>query len=130
MGGGFGGGGANPPKLLSALLCLSKCAVRTGGNQHSFGGGGPKMFGEVKNWNDEKGFGFVVPQGGGDDVFCHRTDVQGSGERPQLARGPCPSSANEIHLHSHRTCLCQRGMSNTAHMRRVCDRDAGPVRDG
>ena len=113
MGGGFGGGGANPPKLLSALLCLSKCAVRTGGNQHSFGGGGPKMFGEVKNWNDEKGFGFVVPQGGGDDVFCHRTDVQGSGERPQLARGPCPSSANKFHLHSHRQRACVSGACQT-----------------
>ena len=84
-----------------------------GGNQHSFGGGGPKMFGEVKNWNDEKGFGFVVPQGGGDDVFCHRTDVQGSGERPQLARGPCPSSANKFHLHSHRQRACVSGACQT-----------------
>ena len=48
---------------------------------------GQKHMGEIKNWNDEKGFGFVVPQGGGDDVFCHRTDIIASCERPQLTRG-------------------------------------------
>ena len=54
------------------------------------GGGGPpegKLTGEIKNWNDEKGFGFVVPSGGGDDIFCHRTDIISTGDRPQLARG-------------------------------------------
>ena len=54
------------------------------------GGGGPpegQLTGEIKNWNDEKGFGFVVPSGGGDDIFCHRTDIISTGDRPQLARG-------------------------------------------
>ena len=81
------------------------------------GGGGPpegKLTGEIKNWNDEKGFGFVVPQGGGDDVFCHRTDVQGSGERPQLARGPCPILPTRFICTPTGACLCQRGMSDTA----------------
>jgi len=29
--------------------------------------------GSVKTWNDERGFGFLVPSNGGPDVFCHRS---------------------------------------------------------
>lgn len=37
--------------------------------------------GIMKRWNDEKGFGFIEREDGGDDVFCHATallDGQGS----------------------------------------------------
>ena len=30
-----------------------------------------KVGGTVKRWNEEKGFGFIVPDAGGDDCFCH-----------------------------------------------------------
>ena len=46
-----------------------------------------KLMGEVKNWNEEKGFGFIVPQTAGDDVFVHRTELVGLSERPALTRG-------------------------------------------
>jgi CspA family cold shock protein len=35
--------------------------------------------GIVKWFNDAKGFGFITPDGGGDDLFAHHTEIQGTG---------------------------------------------------
>src|SRR5437868_10492721 len=35
--------------------------------------------GIVKWFNDAKGFGFIKPDAGGDDLFAHFSEVQGSG---------------------------------------------------
>jgi len=37
--------------------------------------------GIVKWFNDAKGFGFITPDGGGEDLFAHFSEVQGSGFR-------------------------------------------------
>jgi CspA family cold shock protein len=61
--------------------------------------------GTVKWFNDAKGFGFIEPEGGGDDVFAHfsaiqmegfRTLKQGSRVRFEVVQGPKGQLAQNI----------------------------------
>lgn len=52
---------------------------RFGGGGRESGPTGPMVEGKVKFYNEQKGFGFVMPENGGGDVYIHASALRRSG---------------------------------------------------
>lgn len=64
-----------------------------------------RLTGTVKWFNDEKGFGFITPEVGSDDLFVHFSSIQGNGFKSlkegqkvtfTAAQGPRGMQAEEV----------------------------------
>lgn len=61
--------------------------------------------GRVKWFNDKKGYGFIEPEGGGDDIFVHHTSILSDGFRTlsegqnvqyEIVKGPKGHQATNV----------------------------------
>ena len=63
----------------AAVAGISAAAAYGGGHHRDSGPSGPMVEGKVKFFNDQKGFGFVMPDSGSGDIYLHASALRRSG---------------------------------------------------
>jgi CspA family cold shock protein len=87
-------GNGQKGRLVDQVISVDETTADVGRPARSQAGGLPRrqveraaaveIVGTVKWYNPEKGFGFIGPQGGGQDVFVHATALERAGLGPLL----------------------------------------------
>src|SRR5690606_24642899 len=75
-----------PAKAWPAACCarpVLPCSARTNGKKLRRSWRPMLLEGTLQSWNDERGFGFIAPDGGGPQVFVHISAFQNPAARPQ-----------------------------------------------
>lgn len=59
--------------------------------------------GEVKWFNNAKGWGFIIPEGGGTDIFVHYSSINGTGYKTLIAGQPVSYELDKGERGAHAT---------------------------
>jgi uncharacterized membrane protein YsdA (DUF1294 family)/cold shock CspA family protein len=86
---------------------------------------GMELRGSIKSWNDDKGFGFVTPEGGGPAVFVHISAMHGD-RRPLVGDGVFYIASKDEHGRLRAEHMRLQGLSLDQPSIRIKSRQAAP----
>jgi cold shock CspA family protein len=75
--------------------------------------------GTLKKWNKDRGFGFIAPRRGGDDIFVHITSLPRDGKQPQIGELLTFEVKKDKNGRKQAVNVCRPGSRNTSISRRM-----------